>query len=147
MTLRLLLDFSVASDTIDHGILLQRLAWIGIRGLVLNWFQSFLEDRVQKAQLEKEFLAPWTLKDEMLQGSSISPMLFNIFMLSCWERSSRDLECIAISIMLTTTHLCLSFTSSAVEAVQDLKHCLSVVLEWMKANSLKLNAEKMEVVL
>ena len=51
ISLLVLLDISVAFDTIDHGILLGRLSELGIGGLALAWFRSFLEDRPQRVQL------------------------------------------------------------------------------------------------
>lgn len=43
------------------------------------------------------------------------------------------------------TQLHLSFTSSVVETVQALEHGLATILEWMKANRLKLKLDKMEI--
>ena len=74
-----LLDLSVAFDTIKHSILLNRFSKVGIGGLALSWLRSFLEDHVQKVQIGEELSVLSSLQCGDLQGSALSPVLFNIY--------------------------------------------------------------------
>uniref|UniRef100_A0ABM5FH09 E3 ubiquitin-protein ligase TRIM15-like isoform X2 n=1 Tax=Pogona vitticeps TaxID=103695 RepID=A0ABM5FH09_9SAUR len=133
----ILLDLSVAFDTIDHSILLGRLSGLGIGG------QAFLEDRPQRVQLVEMLPTPWTLSCGVLQVSIISPVLFNIYMRPL-EKLIRSLGA-SCHQSVDHTQLFLSFHPSAVDAVLSLVRCPDTVLQWMKDNRLRLNLDKMEI--
>ena len=49
----ILLDLSSAFDTLDHNILISRLTLMGIYGLALKWFTSYLTKRNTYIMIEK----------------------------------------------------------------------------------------------
>ena len=74
------IDLKKAFDTVQHQILLQKLQYYGIRGIALDWFNSYLSNR-------KQFVLTNGIHSDILelsgygvsQGSVIGPILFLLF--------------------------------------------------------------------
>ena len=45
------IDLKKAFDTVDHTILLHTLQHYGIRGVINNWFKSYLTEQMQTTQI------------------------------------------------------------------------------------------------
>uniref|UniRef100_A0A803TYG3 Reverse transcriptase domain-containing protein n=1 Tax=Anolis carolinensis TaxID=28377 RepID=A0A803TYG3_ANOCA len=116
MSLLVLLDLSAAFDTVNHGILLGRLAGMGLEGTVLQWVYSFLEGQSQMVSLGDACSAPQLLTCGVPQDSVLSPMLFNIYMKPLGEIIwSFRVRC---HLYADDVQLCHSFPPVTKEAVQ-----------------------------
>jgi hypothetical protein len=75
-----LLDQSAAFDTIDHGILLDRLsARFAVSGLALAWFNSYLDGRWQAVSVDGVTSTPTPLIYGVPQGSVLGPILYILY--------------------------------------------------------------------
>ena len=75
----LFLDLSKVFDTLDHAILLKKLYHYGIRGITLKWFESYLENRTQFVQINKDKSNIDKLRCGAPQGSILGPLLSIIY--------------------------------------------------------------------
>ena len=82
----MLLDLSAAFDTIDqHKLLTIFHDEIGINGIALKWFASFLKGRNQKFKIWNAFSAEKEFDYGVPQGSVLGPDIFNIYTRSFHE--------------------------------------------------------------
>ena len=79
-TLLMFLDLSAAFDTVDQDKLLQILdKELGIRGIALKWFESFLKGRTQRVMIGNSYSSEETLDFGVAQGSILGPPFFNAY--------------------------------------------------------------------
>lgn len=80
----LFLDISRAFDSVDFKTLLSILEKAGVRGVVLDWYRSYLYGRSQRVKIvDKEGVTvsdSASLTCSVPQGSTLGPILFIIYM-------------------------------------------------------------------
>jgi len=75
-----LLDLSAAFDTVDHDILLTRLnVSFGIRDAALDWFQSYLTNRVECVRRGSAVATQKIVLFGVQQQSVLGPLLFILY--------------------------------------------------------------------
>ena len=78
-SLAVYLDLSKAFDTINHGILIRKLEYYGIRGRALEWFTSYLDQRRQYVNFGGVCSKLQSVEYGVPQGSVLGPLLFIIY--------------------------------------------------------------------
>jgi Reverse transcriptase (RNA-dependent DNA polymerase) len=75
-TLAIFCNLRKAFDTCDHTILIKKLHKIGVRGIELDWFLSYLNGRTQFVSLDGVLSDSLVISKGVLQGSILGPLLF-----------------------------------------------------------------------
>jgi hypothetical protein len=73
------LDLKKAFDTVSISILLARMESLGIRGIVLKWFKSYLSDRSQVVKIGDTYSDHYYNTYGIPQGSTLGPTMFLIY--------------------------------------------------------------------
>ena len=134
------IDLSKAFDSVDHGVLLRKLSWLGVPS---HWFRSYLSGRGQVVRggskvCSANFGVP--------QGSIVGPILFSVVVADLPGHLPHGrLICYADDTQL------LDSSPPDSESLSQLKirlqESMASVHNWFKNNSLKMNASKTDFIL
>ncbi len=139
-----LLDLSAAFDTVYHNILLERLEnWVGLSGMVLKWFRSYLIGRGYYTSIG-EHKSKWTsMTCRVPQGSILAPHLFGLYMLPLSQIMRKNPNHITYA---DDNQIKLALSPSDYSPIDSLRQCIDEIISWMCKSFLQLNKEKTEVI-
>ena len=133
------LDFSKAFDKCDHGILLQKIKKLKIKGKLGRWIADFLQGRKQAVIVDR-VKSKWSeIISGIPQGSVLGPILFLIYISDIGEDLNVD----------TLVYVDDTKVKQRVNSKEDIE-CLQKELQkldnWAKENNMKFNGKKFQVV-
>ena len=143
----LMLDLSAAFDTIDHGILLSRLnSLYGISGDALDWFKSYLSNRVQRVIIGDTVSECKNLNFGVPQGSVLGPKIYCMY-----TKPISDIiaghglshHCYADDTQL---YIAIEHSANLHSELLRMEQCVADIRNWMRHNMLKLNDDKTELI-
>ena len=85
----ILIDLQKAFDTIDHEILLQKLKAIRFSKGTLQWFRSYLSERIFLVNIKGKLSDFGKISCGVPQGSILGPLLFLIYVNVCHRQSNK----------------------------------------------------------
>ena len=79
LTGMILIDLQKAFDTINHDILLKKMASLGFSNHSIKWFQSYLSGRRFREKFKNKYSSTAKIECGAPQGSILGPLLFLLY--------------------------------------------------------------------
>ena len=119
---------------------------MGITDNALAWFKWYLSDRFQRVSVNGSLSNQFPLKQGVLQGSRLGPLLFNIYTRKLFQFVERHLP--QVHFYADGTQLYVSFSPNRSAdtdfVIKSMTDCISDIRSWMISDNLMLNDDKTE---
>ena len=136
-----LLDLQKAFDTVDHGILCQKLQAMGVHSNSVNWFKSYLLNREQIVSVNGVESQSLKITSGVPQGSILGPLLF-----LCYVNDMK--ASVNSNLLLYADDSALFVSGRDPDVIADqLNRELESCRQWLIDNKLSLHLGKTEVIL
>ena len=135
------LDLKKAFDVVNHEILLKKLKKLGLNGVVLEWFTSYLEGRSQCVDINGHLSKEISIDISVLQGSILGPLLFLCFI--------NDLPTITnlLTLLFADDTAGLKSGFNLDELITEVNIELNKLAIWFRANKMAVNVSKTKYII
>ena len=130
-------DLKKAFDTVDHQILIQKLAHYGIRSSELVWFKSYLSNRSQFTRVNGVDSKVQNIGIGVPQGSCLGPLLFLLY-INDLPKAIKN-----ANVYMYADDTSLSYQNYSIHQLnRTLNQDLKALDKWLRGNKLSLNVAK-----
>ena len=142
-TCGIFIDLQKAFDTVDHTILLKKLDHYGVRGIVNDWFTSYLTARKQITEIGPlKISKKATVLSGVPQGSVLGPLLFLVYINDICN------SCNQMKFYLFAEDTNLLYADKNLKSLEStINDELCKLYDWLIANKLSLNIKKSNYVI
>lgn len=132
------IDLAKAFDTVSIPILLAKIEAMGIRGIPLKWFESYLSGRLQAVRIENTVSQQNSVNFGVPQGSILGPTLFLIYI-----NQLCDMDLKSGNIVTYADDTVIMFQNRTWEKLEETaNHGLEKISNWLRQNLLTINIQK-----
>ena len=136
------IDLQKGFDTVDHKILLFKMNHYEVKGILYEWFKSYLTNRQQFTTVTKKQSELSSVEFGVPQGSILGLLLFLIYI------NDINKAIIFSSVHHFTDDTNILYVSSSLKDInKKINHDLSNLVQWFTANKISLKVSKSELII
>ena len=135
------LDVKKAFDSVDHDILIKKLIYYGIGGIVLKWFKNYLCGRHQCTKVGSNTSDFQHIPCGVPQGSILGPLLFSLYINDIVEACNLSIP------FLYADDGALFFDSICRKTYLNIRIEMLTLVKWLGANHLSLSIGKTKIMI
>ena len=125
-------------------MLLTDLSNLGITGLALSWFETYLKNRCFRVTVDSNHSEPGCMKYGVQQGTILGPMLFVIYTLTL--QYMLDFHAVSYHFYADDTQIYFRCDTKE-RCISKLNVIVQAIEAWMHRRKLKLNTEKTNIMI
>jgi hypothetical protein len=135
------LDLKKAFDVVSHKILLKKLKRLGIDGIALQWFESYLSNRTQQVDINGNLSDSKNLDISVLQGTILGPILFLCYI------NDLPLSTSLLSFLFADDTSCTASDKNLPNLINHVNTELQKIANWFRANKMAVNISKTKFII
>jgi len=134
-------DLKKAFDVCSHEILLMKLEKMGIKGVALQWFKSYLAERTQCVDINGSLSDEKDIEISILQGSILGPILFLCYINDLFGVTT------LLTLMFADDTFTLKSDSDINNLIRSVNTEVNKMAIWFRANKLAVNKNKTKFII